>query len=73
MNVFMLLSAFSKCVPPDPSVEFCPVSSRLASWAAKLVIVLPVRLVVRPTEQELLLPALEVQRFWMNGKSPTWN
>ena len=35
--------------------------------------VLPVRLVVRPTEQELLLPVLAVHRFWMNGNSPTRN
>jgi hypothetical protein len=50
--VFMVFKAFSKCVPPDPSVEFWPVSSKLASCVAKLLMVLPVRLVVRPTEQE---------------------
>ena len=56
--VFMVSNAFSKCVPPEPSVEFVPVSSRFASCVAKLVIVEPVRLLVSPTEQELELPVL---------------
>jgi len=73
MKVFMPFRAFSKCVPPDPRVAFWPVSNRFASCEAKVVIVPPVRLLVRPTEQELLLPVLAVQRFWMNGNNPTWN
>ena len=73
IKLFMLESAFSKWVPPDPSVAFCPVSSKLASCWAKLVIVEPVRLLVRPTAQELLLLLLAVQRFWMNGNNATAN
>ena len=72
----MLDSAFSKCVPPDPSVEFAvplpPLSSRVASCEAKLLMVEPARLVVCPTEQELLLPLPDVQRLtweaYMNKK-----
>ena len=47
--LFMLESAFSKWVPPEPRFESAPVSSRLARLAAALVIVLPVRLVVSGT------------------------
>ena len=77
IKLFMLDSAFSKCVPPDPSVEFAeptpPLSRRLASCCAKLVMVEPRRLVVCPTEQELPLPADAVHRLTMNGYNPTLN
>ena len=74
MKVFISGSAFSKCVPPEPSVAFWPVSSRLARVEAKVAIVLPVpKLLVSPTEQELLLPALEVHSHRMNGNNPIWN
>ena len=66
MKLFMLLSAFSKCVPPDPRVVFTPVSNRLASCGAKLVIV------ARSgwwsaNGAGIAAASSGVQRFWMNG------
>ena len=51
-------------MPPEPSVALFPVSSRLASCAAKLLIVAPFRLDVSPTEQalELYNKSLEMAR-----------
>ena len=69
--LFMVFSAFSKCVPPEPSVAFWPVSKRLASCVAKLVMVPPVRLVVRPTEhEELSCSRLAIAEILNKGKQP---